>query len=124
MISILHTTIIPVCIGSFEYLIIQNIHSLTVRCFKQIETVVSSTIFNPNLKISLSPVGRQLKILEYLNSFSLVVYVTKMKFFLRDFASLKEVVVSNSAWKELFNQEQQEVISKDIDSSLGYKQIT
>lgn len=94
-----------------------------MRCIKQIETTVSSTIFNPDLKIALSPVDRQLKLSEYLNYFSLVVHITKMEFSLRDFASLKGVVVSNSAWKKLFNQVQQEVISNDRDSSLGYKQI-
>ena len=79
IISILYATINQVFIGDSRHLVTPNINSLTLRHIKQIGTVVSTTICNPDFETALSPVGSQLKISEQLNPNQLVVLLAKVE---------------------------------------------
>lgn len=52
---------------ALKHLVIQNINSLAMKYIEQITITIGKTICNPDLKISLSPFGSQLKMSENLN---------------------------------------------------------
>lgn len=67
-----------------------------MKYIEQVRRAMKKIVCNPDFKIALSPVGSHLKISETLNPNQPVVPKGKLELPLREFASLRSLVVSNS----------------------------